>query len=196
MDDDDHQACVEDIGHHLPLTDGMSVLDAGAGTGALCLALTQIPGLQINALEPSRAMGKLLSAKPSLSDISVVEGFCDHANDRDLFSADSFRVIASRQLANCLYDPLAAFRNWHHWLRPGGCVIVLDGHYQRSAWSGKWTDMVDTLPLSACQTNAAVPYLLEEAGFRVDFAGSMNATNARPSTRTKRYMVVATKPSE
>ena len=193
MDSDDHQACVDDISGQIPQASGLSVLDAGAGTGALCLALSRIAGLEITALEPSPAMVDLLRRKPALSDLRVVQGFCDHLSDRNIFAAETFDVIASRHLANCLYYPLTAFENWHHWLRPGGTVIVLDGHFQRSAWEGNWSGMVDALPLSACQSMATVPYLLEQTGFRVDFVDWMHATNARPSTRTKRYMAVATK---
>lgn len=108
--------------------------------------------------------------------------------------AESFDLIASRQLANCLFDPLAAFRNWYSWLRPGGAVVVMDGLFDRHDWSEKWEGVVDTLPLSACRTTATVPYLLENTGFRIDFVGLMDHTNALPSTRTQRYMVAATKP--
>ncbi len=110
------------------------------------------------------------------------------------FRPDSFDLIASRQLANCLFDPLAAFRNWIHWLRPGGTMVVMDGLFDRDAWSGTWDGMVDTLPLSACRTTATVPYLLEQVGFHVDYVGPMVHTNELLSTRTPRYIVAATKP--
>lgn len=34
---------------------------------------------------------------------------------------------------------------------------------------------------------------LQQTGFRIDVVGLMEATNSLPSTRTERYMVVATK---
>ena len=171
----------------------MEVLDAGSGTGVLCLVLNQIPGLRITALEPSSAMLDLLRARPELQSVSTTQGFCDHADDRLHFRGESFDLIASQQLANCLYDPLAAFRNWHYWLRKGGTVVVLDGLFDRDAWSGAWEGFVDHLPLSACQTMATVPYLLEQTGFWINFVGLMQHTNALPATQTTRYMVVATK---
>jgi hypothetical protein len=97
----------------------------------------------------------------------------------------------SRQLANGLYDPLAAFCNWRYWLKPGGSLAVIDGLYGRTAWTGRWEEEVDVLPLSACQTAATVPYLLEVAGFRVEGVQWMQAVNARPSTRATRYVVHA-----
>ena len=102
----------------------------------------------------------------------------------------------SRQLGNCLFDPLAAFENWHYWLKPTGAAILIDGLYGRSAWTGIWEEEVDALPLSACQTMATAPYLLEAAGFDVETVALMARANKRPSTMTTRYVTVARKPAE
>lgn len=192
----EHEACLHDIRPHFNFSPGMNMLDAGAGTGALCLTLATVPGLQITALEPCPAMLAKLVSKPELHNVATKEGFCDHPDDKVHFAPESFDVIASRQLTNGLYDPLAGFRNWHFWLRPSGTVIVMDGLFDRGDWGGRWEGIVDTLPLSACRSLATVPYLLEQTGFRIEFAGWMDATNALPSTRTKRYMVVAKKDSK
>ena len=109
------------------------------------------------------------------------------------FEDESFDVVASRQLANCLFDPMAAFSNWYSWLKPGGTVILMDGLFDRASWAGMWQEEVDVLPLSACQTTAAAPYMLEHCGFHIEFVSLMKATNKLPSTRTPRYLVVASK---
>ncbi|HBN76876.1 MAG TPA: hypothetical protein DD473_13865 [Planctomycetaceae bacterium] len=189
----DHDACITDLKRYVTLSAEMDVLDVGAGTGALCLALTRVPGLHISALEPCDSMCDLLQAKPELTTVYTTQGFCDHADDRLHFSQSSFDLIASRQLANCLYDPLAAFRNWHYWLRSGGTVVMMDGLFDRDDWSDRWDGIVDTLPLSACRTTATVPYLLEQTGFHIEHVRLMESTNALPSTRTQRYIVVASK---
>jgi SAM-dependent methyltransferase len=192
---EEHEACLNDIRPHFNFYPGMNVLDAGAGTGALCLSLATVPELKITALEPCPAMLAKFVSKPELRHVEIKEGFCDHPDDKRHFAPESFHVVASRQLANGLYDPLAAFRNWHLWLRPSGTVIVMDGLFDRD-WGSRWEGIVDTLPLSACRSLATVPYLLEQTGFRIEFSGWMDATNALPSTRTKRYMVVAKKDGE
>ena len=189
----DHDACIADLKHCVTFSENMDVLDAGSGTGALCLSLIRICALHITALEPCEAMAALLKSKRELNGVARVRGFCDHADDQSHFGVNMFDLIASRQLANCLFDPLAAFRNWHYWLRLGGSVVVMDGLFDRSDWTGRWEGIVDSLPLSACRTTAMVPYLLEQTGFRVDYVGPMNATNALLSTRTQRYIVSATK---
>ncbi len=195
MTDADHDACIADLKHCVEFFGGMAVLDAGSGTGPLCLALVRIPGLNITALEPSSPMIDLLKSKPELAGVTTVQGFCDHAADASIFNASSFDLIASRLLVNNLFDPLAAFRNWKHWLLPGGLVVIMDGLFGREDRKGEWQRFVDDLPLSACGTTALVPYLLEQLGFHVEYAGLMNHTNAMPSTRTKRYIVAARKPS-
>lgn len=194
LGDEDHDACVADFQHYVRFSDKMAVLDAGSGSGALCLALVRIPGLQLTALEPAGQMLDLLRARPELRSVRTVQGFCDHPDDGVLFQAGTFNLIASRLLVNNLYDPLAAFRNWNHWLCPEGIVVVMDGLFDRADWQGEWSGLVDQLPLSASGTMAAVPYLLQQVGFHVEHVGMMEHTNARPSTRTKRYLVVASKP--
>ena len=195
LGDRDDRAYLDDLSPDFRFQPGMSVLDVGAGTGALCRALTQISSLSITALEPCEPMGAILAGKPELSDVKLVVGFSDSPDDRQLFAPSSFDVIVSRQVANGLYDPLAAFANWLHWLRPGGTAIVVDGLYDRSAWSGALQDEVDSLPLSACQTTATVPYLMQHSGFEIKAVRLMTATNELPSTRTKRYLVIAEKSS-
>jgi SAM-dependent methyltransferase len=194
MGDADHLACVADLQQCVHFTNTMAVLDAGSGTGALCLALVRIPGLKITALEPSLPMIDLLKTRPELHHVNTVQGFCDHAEDESLFVPETFDLIASRLLVNNLFDPLAAFRNWNHWLRPGGVVVVMDGLFDRCDWKGEWSGIVDHLPLAACRTTATVPYLLEQVGFHIEHVGLMAHTNAMPLTKTKRYIVVASKP--
>jgi SAM-dependent methyltransferase len=174
----------------------MTVLDAGAGTGVLCMMLSLVPGLQLTALEPCGEMLDRLRSKPEIAGINVHQGFCDHLTDRSHFPAGTFDVVTSRQLTNTLFDPLAAFENWYFWLRPGGWVIVMDGLFDRDGWPDPWKDLIDQLPLSACRTMAMVPYLLEKCGFAIEYVGLMERTNEMPSTRTKRYMVVARKPQQ
>ena len=192
---EDEDAYLSDLTGVLRLVPGMQVLDAGAGTGTLTRILARSPGVGLTALEPAPAMLARLRARPELQGVTALEGFCDAVADRALFAPARFDVIASRQLVNGLYDPLAAFANWHCWLKPAGAVLVIDGLYERAAWSGTWAEEVDVLPVAACQSTALVPYLLERSGFTVEAVRLMDAVNRRPLTRTPRYLVVARKRS-
>jgi ubiquinone/menaquinone biosynthesis C-methylase UbiE len=190
---EDEDAYLSDLSGAVRLMPGMEVLDAGAGTGTLTQILVRSPGLRLTALEPAPAMLARLRARPELDGVTAIEGFCDAVADRALFAPARFDVIASRQLVNGLYDPLAAFANWHRWLKPAGAVLVIDGLYERAAWSGTWAEEVDVLPVAACQSTALVPYLLEQSGLQIEAVRMMDAVNRRPSTRTPRYLVVARK---
>lgn len=190
---DDDLACLRDIQNAFTFREGMSVLDVGAGTGAMCKVLLNVPGISLTAMEPAPAMLAKLKSKPELRQIETLAGFCDSEQDRTLIPPASLDVVISRQLVNGLFDPINAFKNWYHWLKAGGSVIVLDGLYDRSSWKGKWEEEVDVLPVSACRTTALTPYLLEHVGFRVDSVSFMRETNAMPSTLTQRYLVTATK---
>lgn len=191
---DDEAAYLSDLRQVFDFQSGMQVLDAGAGSGTLSAILHQISGLELTALEPSPHMLDVLRSKPKLASVNCVQGFCDSAADRNHFPAARFDAIASRQLINGLFDPLTAFSNWYHWLKPGGAVVAIDGFYGRNAWQGMFEEEVDILPLSACQTMATLPYLLEHSGFTIDAVQLMAATNTMPVTRTTRYVVVARKP--
>ena len=193
LDEDDEAAYAADLTRVVQWPADGSLLDAGAGSGALTSVLAGMPGLMVTALEPAPAMLDLLRRNPRLRNIATVEGFCDSKDDRALFGADLFDGMVSRQLANGLFDPLAAFANWHHWLKRDGAVVVIDGIYGRDAYTGNSREDVDLFPLSSTQSLATVPYLLETAGFRVEAVGWMEAVNRRPKTRTPRYVVVARK---
>ena len=51
----------------------------------------------------------------------------------------------------------------------------------------------DVLPVSACESMACTPYLLEACGFDIEAVELMVATNQLQCTRTKRYVVLARK---
>ncbi len=187
----EQEAYLDDLRRVVELEPGTSVLDVGAGTGVLCSVLARLPGLELTALEPAPAMLEILRRRPELAGVATVLGSCDLEDDAALFEPGRFDAIVSRQVTNGLFDPLRAFRHWHRWLKPGGVVVAIDGLYGREAWRGAWEDEIDVLPLSACQTMATVPYLLEAVGFRVRAVQRMSAVNALPTTRTPRYVVVA-----
>jgi len=98
----------------LQFREGTSVLDVGAGTGTLSGILSRLPGLKITAMDAAREMLTRLEKNLELQGVVAVEDFCDNIGDRHYFQAGQFDAIVSRQLVNGLFDPLAAFRSWHH----------------------------------------------------------------------------------
>ena len=130
----DEAAYLADLQQVFTFARSMQILDVGAGSGTLSKILLQAaPQLSLTAIEPSPAMLGLLRSKPELNAVQCIQGFCDALEDRAHFAEGQFDVIASRQLINGLFDPLMAFENWFHWLKPGGTIIAIDGFYGRSA---------------------------------------------------------------
>jgi len=185
-------ACWSDLQRVIRLQQGEAVLDVGAGTGELCRVLSRATGVKLTALEPSAAMLAKLPNK--LPAVACREGFTDGVTDRSHFGASEFDAIVSRQVVCGLFDPLQAFKNWHHWLKPGGLVVVIDGLFSREGWTDQWQEEVDVLPLASSQSRALTPYLLEAAGFEVQVVEWMSATNAMlREGGARRYVVVACK---
>ena len=193
MTEEDIDAVLQDIASSFALKPGMKVLDVGAGTGAVLQILHRVEGLDCSALEPSPAMLSKLRSKSDCRPNETAQGFCDGPSDASHFPAETFDVIVGRHVVNGLYDPLTAFRHWSHWLKPGGSLLIMEALFGRDAWKGIWAEEVDQLPFSACQSQAMLPYLLELVGFEIQHVGPMMATNLRPTTKTSRYWVHATK---
>lgn len=190
----EQDAYLADLQRVVEFRPGARVLDVGAGTGVCCSLLRRLPALELTALEPSPAMLAILAARPELAGVATVAGSCDEPDDRSHFAGGRFDFIVGRQVLNGLFDPLRAFGHWRHWLTPGGVVVMIEGLYGRDAWCGDWAEEVDALPLASTQSLATVPYLLEAGGFAIAAVERMTAVNALPTTRTPRYVVVASKP--
>ena len=76
-------------------------------------------------------------------------------------------------------------------------MVVIDGMFGRAAWTGRFQQFVDRLPLSGCQTMALTPYLLEQVGFQIEAVQLMKQTNSTASDGgSSLYVVVARKPTE
>jgi ubiquinone/menaquinone biosynthesis C-methylase UbiE len=116
------------------LTEGMSVLDAGSGSGAVARAIAGRvgPGGKVVALDGSRersAAGVELArtaAQEGAASLSFVVGDVTAPP----LCAGSFDLVWSRFLFGYLADPDLALRRLVELARPGGKVVVgeVDGH--------------------------------------------------------------------
>ena len=80
LEPEDEEAYLADLSGVFSFRAGMKVLDAGAGTGTVCLMLARLEGLSLTALEPAPAMLAKLSSHPELSGVRAVEGFCPRSD--------------------------------------------------------------------------------------------------------------------
>jgi SAM-dependent methyltransferase len=106
------------------LTQGMSLLDAGCGPGTITIGLAQLvtPGpitaVDVSAGEVEKTRQLLIGAGFDNAQTAV-------ADVRNLqFEAQSFDAVFSHAVIDYLDDPVAALREFHRVLKPGGLVGV------------------------------------------------------------------------
>jgi ubiquinone/menaquinone biosynthesis C-methylase UbiE len=100
---------------------GAKALDLASGTGVISLLLAEL-GYGVTGLDLSEAMLARARAKTVGKPIKLYAGDAEDT----LEASDSYDVVATRHLVWTLPDPLAAFREWHRVLKPGGRVAIVD----------------------------------------------------------------------
>ncbi len=104
------------------------VVDLGCGTGTLALLLAE-EGYTMDALDFSPAMVALARTKLAGTRATVRLG--DAADPGlDPGSAD---VVLCRHVLWALPDPVAVVRRWVAALRPGGRLVLVEGHWGTGA---------------------------------------------------------------
>lgn len=101
-----------------------SVLDVGAGTGALSMLASEL-GHRVTGLDVSDAMLERARAKAVERGIEV---------DFRLGPAvgpppGPFDAVFARHVAWTLPDPVAAFRSWREVVAPGGRIVLFEGSW-------------------------------------------------------------------
>ncbi|MGD9611590.1 MAG: class I SAM-dependent methyltransferase [Kiritimatiellia bacterium] len=108
----------------IPLRADMTVLDYGAGTGLLTLALA--PRVRrVLAVDSSAGMLAVLAQKAQAGGLANVDvRLADFA--KDPLPAGPFDLIASAMTLHHVADVDALFRTFFALLAPGGCLAVAD----------------------------------------------------------------------
>lgn len=105
------------IARHLPRRNDLDILELGCGYRARNLV----------ALQPRvrRAVGvdyRIAEETKRLERMQFIEGPIESACSQ--FAPESFDAILFISVLEHLWDPLAALRGCHGWLRPGGVLLV------------------------------------------------------------------------
>ena len=144
---------------------GASMLDFGAGRGALSRRLAQHPGLAVHAAD--------ITARPDDLDPGVIWHQAD-LNQPLPLEPGRFDLLAAVEVIEHLENPRATFREWHRLLKPGGHLyfstpnndswraiasLAIKGHFQL------FTDASYPAHITALLAKD-IERILSETGFR------------------------------
>lgn len=125
---------------------GADILDVGCGTGSLTLLLAEhghhVTGVDLSPGMVAHARRKVAAAGRSAS-IVVADAGDPPVGDR------RFDVVLARHLVWALPRPLGALRRWIGLLRPGGHVVLVEGHWGTSESGLGWSAGVRAAELVA-----------------------------------------------
>lgn len=102
------------------------VADLGCGTGTLSLLLAE-EGYAVTGLDFSPEM--LMRARAKVPTARFVEG---DAADPALAEA-AYDVVLCRHVLWALPEPVEVLRRWARLLRPGGRLVLVEGHWSNGA---------------------------------------------------------------
>ena len=132
-----------------------SILELGAGTGALTRWLCAIPGAQVCATDASQAMVTIGRSTVAKADWRTLDAFGGPLPVSDL--------QVSSGLLQWAPDPVAALRRWRAALRPGGRMIHA---FACEPCLKEWREVAPESPVTWRDESAWV-VMFEEAGLRV-----------------------------
>ena len=124
------------IGDKMP----QHVLDVGAGSGFLSIALAEI-GHRVSGVDIAPGMLEIATKNAAQRGLHI-DFHPSDAADLARFPADNFDVVVSRYLVWTLPDPGRAYAEWWRVLRPGGKLIIIDGNWflnLQSRFRRAWT---------------------------------------------------------
>lgn len=105
-----------------------AIVDLGCGTGSLAVLLAQA-GHDVRGVDLSPRMVAAAKAKAAGLPAEFVRGDAS----RPPFAPASCDVVLARHVLWALPDPAAALTTWVRLLRPGGRLVLVEGHWSTGA---------------------------------------------------------------
>ena len=166
--------CGDRISHHLQLKRGQKVLDVATGTGAALIAAAQMVGPQgrVQAIDLAENMLDRAEHNLRMNGLDNVDFHRMDAGRLDFKSRYFDAVICSFGLF-FLPDMLAALKEWHRVLKPGGRLIFTSFTANAFQPQGKqFRDDIEAAGITIddpgwqrLNNEAACRTILQEAGF-------------------------------
>lgn len=160
------------------------VLELACGTGEVTALLLRL-GHDVMALDFSETM--LARAKVKHAGNPRAHFILADA-ENTLLPAASFDAIVCRHLVWTLTDPMAAFREWHRLLKPGGVLLFFDGDWARPKLTGRlaaWAiRRIDALIGADAHYDGAMSDRHGEIMARLPFGEGLRADDVIPLLRS------------
>src|SRR5262252_5613569 len=126
--DADFKACARRISGEL--TPGAKVLEVAPGPGYLAIELAQLGQYRISGLDISRSFVRMASDNAARAGVDVEFRLGDAASLP--FPDHTFDFVVCRAAFKNFSDPVAALREMHRVLRPGGRALIIDMRHDAS----------------------------------------------------------------
>jgi ubiquinone/menaquinone biosynthesis C-methylase UbiE len=127
---------------HLGDGAGRVALDLACGTAVVSHLLDDL-GYRVTGMDWAEPMLERARAKAKARGRSIRFLMGDAENTMEPDSV--YDVIINRHLVWTLVDPLAAFKEWHRVLKPGGKLLVIDGDFVKTTFVAKITGRLAAL---------------------------------------------------
>jgi len=172
--DAEFKACARRISGEL--TPGAKVLEVAPGPGYLAIELAKLGPYRITGLDISRSFVRIASENAARAGVDVEFRLGDAASLP--FPDHSFDFVVCRAAFKNFSDPVAALREMHRVLRPGGKALIID--MRNDASDAAINETVDAMHLGridAFLTRATFKHMLRKRAYsRDDFHRMVAAT--------------------
>lgn len=140
----------------------LDVLDIGCGTGFLSLLFAaqhhRVTGIDVAPTMLARARAKAQAQ-------GLVIRFIEADAEAPALAAASQDLIVERHVIWTLPHPEAALDAWRRLLRPGGRLMLIEGHWGPDERRGEYNQIHDRLPLFGGRPEAQMAALVRTCGF-------------------------------
>ncbi|MGH6877780.1 MAG: class I SAM-dependent methyltransferase [Rhizomicrobium sp.] len=140
----------------------LDVLDIGCGTGFLSL-LFAAEHHRVTGVDAASTM--LARARDKAAAQGLVIGFIEADAETLDLPAASYDLIVERHVIWTLPHPGAALDTWCRLLRPGGRLILIEGHWGPAERREEYNQIYDRLPLFGGRPDSEMAALVRAHGF-------------------------------
>lgn len=137
------------------------ILDVGCGTGVISLLLAEL-GHDVTGVDFASEMLDQARTKVDQSELSATfqRGDAENLTQPD----DSYDLVTARHLIWTLPSPERAIEEWRRVIRPGGRIVLIEGHWDFDETFEGYEEIHNDLPLYDGRPPEELKAFLQEQG--------------------------------